>query len=162
MSNWRLTDSILLGLVVTLAAVVRVIDLGVPDRLVFDESYYAQDACTYLNLGRELCGGLSESGMHPPLGKWLIALGIAIGGMEPAAWRSTAAVAGVVMVAALYVLTRRLTGSSVGAGVASAFIALDPLSIISSRVAMLDIFLACFGVLAVLFAVLHRGLDREP
>ena len=157
MSKWRPIDGIVLGLLVALAAAVRLVDLGTPDRIVFDESYYAQDACTYLNLGRELCGGVSESSWgHPPLGKWLIALGIAIGGYEPAGWRSTAAITGVITVAALFILTRRVTNSTLGAGLAGGFVALDPLSIVSSRVAMLDIFVMCAGVLAVLFAVLHR------
>jgi dolichyl-phosphate-mannose--protein O-mannosyl transferase len=157
MRKWRLTDSILLGLIVLLAAGVRMVALGSPDRLVFDESYYVQDACTYLHLGSTVCGGVTESSWgHPPLGKWLIALGIAIGGYEPAAWRAPSAVAGVVMVAALYVLALRVTRSSLGAGLASAFLALDPLSIVTSRVGMLDIFVACAGVLAVTFAVLHR------
>jgi dolichyl-phosphate-mannose-protein mannosyltransferase len=152
-----MADTILLTFVVTLAAVVRAIGIGSPERLVFDESYYVQDACTYLHLGRALCGGVTEASWgHPPLGKWLIALGIAIGGYEPAAWRGPSAVAGIVMVAALYLLTLRVARSSLGAAIASTFVALDPLSIISSRVGMLDMFVATAGVLAVTFAVLHR------
>jgi dolichyl-phosphate-mannose-protein mannosyltransferase len=157
MSKWRTADFIVLFAVMAVAAGTRLVDLGNPNRLVFDESYYAQDACTYLSIGRDVCGGIHEaSWVHPPLGKWFIALGIALGGYHPAAWRTPAAVAGVVMVAALYVLTRRLTGSTLAAAVASVVIALDPLSIVSSRVAMLDVFVATTGILAILFIVLHR------
>jgi dolichyl-phosphate-mannose-protein mannosyltransferase len=157
MSKWRTTDVVVLFAAVAIAALTRLIDLGSPARIIFDESYYAQDACTYLRLGTAVCGGLSEaSWVHPPLGKWLIALGIAIGGYNPVAWRAPAAIAGVLVVPALYLLTRRLTGSTLAAAVAALVIALDPLSIISSRVAMLDIFVTLAGVLAVLFAVLHR------
>jgi dolichyl-phosphate-mannose-protein mannosyltransferase len=157
MPKWRTVDYLVLFAVLAVAAGVRLVDLGNPSRLVFDESYYAQDACTYLGLAKEVCGGTSEaSWMHPPLGKWFIAVGIALGGYNAAAWRLPAVVAGLVCVAALYILTRRLTGSTVAAGTAAGVIALDPLSIVSSRVAMLDIFVTAAGVLAVLFAVLHR------
>jgi dolichyl-phosphate-mannose--protein O-mannosyl transferase len=160
----RRWDIVAFGLVVGLATLLRVVWLGSPDRTVFDESYYAQDACTYLRLGAEVCGGTREaSWVHPPLGKWLIALGIGLGGYEPTAWRMPAVVAGVIGVAALFVLARRLTGSLVAAVVAAGVLAMDPLSIISSRVAMLDIFVTTAGVLAVLFAVLHRArIDTGP
>lgn len=156
-SRLRTADAIVFVAVIAVGAGLRLVELGSPDRLVFDESYYAQDACTYLALGRDVCGGVSEaSWMHPPLGKWIIALGIAIGGYEPAGWRLPAVVAGVIAVGALFLLTRRLTGSVIAAGVAAGVLALDPLSIVSSRVGMLDVFIAGAGVVAVLFAVLHR------
>jgi dolichyl-phosphate-mannose-protein mannosyltransferase len=157
MLRWRTSDVIIFLAVMAIAIGVRLVDLGSPTRLVFDESYYVQDACLYVGFAPEVCGHTSEaSWMHPPLGKWLIALGITLGGYHPAAWRSTAVIAGVVMVAGLFVLARRLTGSPPAAGAAAGVIALDPLTVISSRVAMLDIFVACAGVLAVTFAVLHR------
>jgi dolichyl-phosphate-mannose--protein O-mannosyl transferase len=144
-------------MVIALGAGLRLVDLGNPTRVVFDESYYAQDACTYLALGRDVCGAVSEaSWMHPPLGKWFIAAGILLGGHDPTAWRLPSVLAGVVTIAALYLLTRRLTGSVIAGGVAAGILALDPLSIVSSRVAMLDIFVACAGMLAVVFAVMHR------
>lgn len=154
----RRRDVVAFGVVVGVATLLRAVWLGSPDRIVFDESYYAQDACTYLRLGAEVCGGTREaSWVHPPLGKWLVALGIWLGGYEPTAWRMPAVVAGIVGVAALFVLARLLTGSLVAGVVAAGILATDPLSIISSRVAMLDIFVATAGVLAVLFAVLHRA-----
>jgi dolichyl-phosphate-mannose-protein mannosyltransferase len=168
MSKWLRIDLVVLFAVLALAAGTRLVDLGTPSRLVFDESYYAQDACTYVGLASDVCGGTSEaSWVHPPLGKWFIAVGIALGGYNPAAWRMPAVLAGLVCVAALYILTRRLTGSTVAAGTAAGVIALDPLSIVSSRVAMLDMFVTAVGVLAVMFAVLHRdamaarGTDRK-
>ena len=165
-----MADLVLLSAVLAIAAATRLVNLGYPDRLVFDEAYYAQDACTYLRLGRDVCGGIGEgSWMHPPLGKWFIAVGIALGGYNPSAWRLPAVVAGLVCVAALYIVTRRLTGSTLAAGCAAFVIALDPLSIVSSRVAMLDIFVVAAGLLAVMFAVLHRDsiasrttADRRP
>jgi dolichyl-phosphate-mannose-protein mannosyltransferase len=161
-STRRVLDVVALVAVLVAAAGFRLIDLGLPDRIVFDESYYAQDACTYLALGQEVCGGISEaSWVHPPLGKRIIALGIALGGYEPVAWRFPVVVAGVIAVGALFLLTRRLTGSVAAAGVAAGVLALDPLSIVSSRVAMLDMFLTAASILALLFAVLHRDTLRH-
>jgi dolichyl-phosphate-mannose-protein mannosyltransferase len=158
----RPADALALALLTLLAAGLRIFELGQPGTLVFDESYYAQDACTYLALGRDICGGVSEaSWMHPPLGKLIIALGIWLGGYDPAAWRAPSAVAGTLLVPAVYLLARRLSPSVIGAGVAAGIVALDPLSIVSSRVAMLDVFLTLAGVLAVTFAVMHRDALRQ-
>jgi dolichyl-phosphate-mannose--protein O-mannosyl transferase len=162
MAAIRTPDALMLILLTAVAAALRAFDLGSPARLVFDESYYAQDACTYLALGRDVCGGISEaSWMHPPLGKWIIAAGIAIGGYDATAWRAPSAVAGTLIVPAVYLLSRRLGLSVLAAGVAGAIVALDPLSIISSRVAMLDIFVVLAGVLGVTFAVIHRDQLRD-
>lgn len=99
--------------------------------------------------------------MQPPLGKWLISGGIAVLGFEPIAWRVTAALAGIVMVGLTFVLARRLTGSRLAAALAGGLLALDPLAIASSRIAMLDIFSACAGAATVAFVVLDAD-DRSP
>src|SRR5512141_1069349 len=109
-------NAVLLVAVLVLAAVAPLYQLGSPDRLVFDEVYYAQDACSYLGWDEATCGVSSEaSWVHPPLGKWLIALGILTLGYDPVGWRVSAAFAGIVTVGLLYLLTRRLTGSSLAA-----------------------------------------------
>ena len=158
---WRRVD---LGLVavVAIAAITRGFQLSSPGRLYFDE-FYAQDACVYLGLSESICGLSTEaSWMHPPLGKWLISTGIALVGFEPIAWRLAPAAAGIVMVGLVHVLTRRLTKSALGAALAGGLVALDPLSIVMSRIAMLDTFTACAGVATVLFVVLAREqLERR-
>lgn len=125
--------------------------------------YYAQDACLYLGWDEATCGVRAEaSWVHPPMGKWLIALGVGLIGYDPVGWRVSAALAGIATVGFLFVLARRLTGSALAAVVAAGVLALDPLSIISSRVAMLDIFMTCAVVAAVLFAVLDRDALAAP
>ncbi len=153
----RWVELLLFVAVVGLAAAVRVIQLATPHDLIFDEIYYAQDACSYLGWGANVCGVASEvSWVHPPLGKWFIAAGIWIFGNNSVGWRVAPALAGIVTVALVYLLARRLTGSRLAGLVASAVAALDPLSIISSRVAMLDAFTTCAGVALLLFAVADR------
>lgn len=157
-------DLLLFLAVVGVAALVRLFQLGSPAQLVFDENYYAQDACVYLGRGLADCGIASEaSWVHPPLGKWLISLGILVFGYDPVGWRATAALAGILTVGFLYLLARRLTGSSLAATIAAGIVALDPLSIVSSRVAMLDVFVTCASVGALFFVVLDRdALAASP
>jgi dolichyl-phosphate-mannose--protein O-mannosyl transferase len=101
--------------------------------------------------------------MHPPLGKWFISTGIALLGFEPIAWRLAACAAGILLVAFVYLLCRRLTGSRLAAVVAAGLVALDPLAIPMSRIAMLDIFTATAGAAAILFLVIDgQGLRDHP
>ena len=64
------------------------LSLGRPLELVFDEIFYARDACWYV-VGNEAVCGITDlaSRTHPPLGKWLIGAGIAAFGYEPTGWR---------------------------------------------------------------------------
>ncbi|MGH7426620.1 MAG: hypothetical protein ACREJP_10710, partial [Candidatus Methylomirabilales bacterium] len=65
--------------------------------MIFDETYYAKDACLYAGLGQQVCkspGPAEQSFVHPPLGKWLIAAGIKIFGYTPFGWRASAAIFG--------------------------------------------------------------------
>ena len=91
------------------AAALRIVSLGRPVELVFDEIFYARDACWYV-IGTESVCGITDlaSRAHPPMGKWLIGSGIAAFGYEPFGWRIAAAVAGTIGVALLYLLAWRL------------------------------------------------------
>ncbi|TDD61817.1 phospholipid carrier-dependent glycosyltransferase, partial [Actinomadura darangshiensis] len=95
-----------------------------------------------------------EWAAHPPLGKWFIAAGMAVFGADPFGYRCAAAVAGVLAVFLLARTARRMTGSTVLGCAAGLLLALDGAWLVSSRVAMLDIFLlvwvlAGFGCLVV-------------
>ena len=87
--------------VTLLAGLLRFWDLGRPHKLVFDETYYVKDAWSLLVNGYEAnwaddsnpafeagdTSGLLTSGeyvVHPQVGKWLIALGIQLGGASRA------------------------------------------------------------------------------
>ncbi|MDQ2673268.1 MAG: phospholipid carrier-dependent glycosyltransferase [Chloroflexota bacterium] len=149
---------------------LRLLSLGRPVELVFDEIFYAQDACWYVAGSESVCG-ITElvSRAHPPLGKWLIGSGIALFGYDPVGWRIASAVAGTISVALLYVLAWRLlrgfvTGSAaltIGASVAAGLLAIDLLALVQSRVAMLDAFIALFVIGAVLAVVIDRDRRRD-
>jgi dolichyl-phosphate-mannose-protein mannosyltransferase len=148
------------------AAILRFAGLARPIGFVFDEIFYAQNGCLY-TLGPKACGiDQLASSRHPPLANWLIGLGIQLFGYHEFGWRVTAALAGTLTVAFLYVLVRRLLAdrlgpaATVGALVAAALLAIDFLHLVQSRVGMLDVFVTLFVVLAVLFAVLDGERDR--
>lgn len=70
--------TIILPLVVIVAAGgIRFYRLGLPERCYFDETYYYYDARDYLETGTE-----AKFAVHPPVGKWLIAGGLAAFGID--------------------------------------------------------------------------------
>lgn len=147
--HWTRLDTIAIALVTTIAAVLRTIGLGTPAKAVFDEPFYARDACWYIHSAQDLCRVKEEVNLeHPPLGKWLIAAGEAAFGNDPVGWRVAALVAGVLTVAITYLLARKLLGSTFGATFAAGLLAVDFLNFVHSRLAMLDIFLSLFILVA--------------
>jgi dolichyl-phosphate-mannose--protein O-mannosyl transferase len=101
--------------------------------------------------------------VHPPLGKWIIALlGVGPIGQRAIGWRLPSAVFGIAGVGLLYLLALRLWGSVWWAGCASLLLALDGLHIVQSRIAMLDIFLTTFVTAAIYFLVLDRERMHTP
>ena len=165
-----------LALAVTaLAALLRLPHLDRPGVLVFDETYYVKDAWTLLHLGYEgrwpedpdpafesgAVDGYSTTAsyvVHPPAGKWLIAIGLRLlGAQDPVGWRLSSAVAGVLLVLLVARIGRRLLRSTALGGLAGLVVAVDGVAIAHSRTALLDGFLA-LGVLAAFGALL---LDRD-
>ncbi len=149
------------------AAILRLTGLATPAGLVFDEIFYARNACRFV-VDTAQCG-IDElvSGAHPPLGNWLIGIGIRLFGYDEFGWRIASAVAGTISVAILYVLVRRLlagrvsaAAATVGSAAAASLLAIDFLHLVQSRVAMLDSFVTMFVIGVVLFAVLDGGRER--
>jgi dolichyl-phosphate-mannose--protein O-mannosyl transferase len=165
--------SVLLLLVVALAALVRLIAVNEPPRTVFDEAWYARDGCYYWRASVEACGmadavapdrdistWLATFGEltpeHPPLGKWLIGAPMGLLGFVPGAWRLAAVAAGTATVLLLVLLARRAFDSIViGAGV-GLLLAIDFVHVVQSRLAMLDVFVVLMATAAIYFAVRDR------
>ena len=160
------------AVVTLIAAIVRLVDLGRPGQIIFDETYYAPNAYALLRYGTEwevveggadpvdgapVLGDGPAYVVHPPLGKWLIGLGEAALGYHPTGWRIAAAVAGILSVLLITRIAQRLFGSVALGAMAGLLVALDGMHVVTSRTALLDIFLALFVVAA--FATLLR--DRQ-
>ncbi|MDK3255284.1 phospholipid carrier-dependent glycosyltransferase [Blastococcus capsensis] len=143
-------------LLLGVAAAVRLWDLGDPDRLFFDEKYYARDGLDYVTRGVE-----EERPAHPPLGKWVIALGIQVFGYTPFGWRIGVAVAGSLTVLLVHLCGLRLFRRTAPAALAALLVALDGLAVTTSRMAMLDATLGLFVVLAFWLVLLDRDARRH-
>ena len=133
------------------AATLRFYALGYPERIYFDETYYAPQ-------GREMIERGVEEGfaVHPPVGKWLIGTGIAIFGYSGFGFRAASAAAGTLTVLFTYFIGLRLFRRRGVAAMAALFVALDGLALTMSRIAMLDIFLAMFVALGIWFLLIDR------
>lgn len=148
-------------LVVTaVAALLRLWGVGFPNEKVFDETYYATEAGELLRQGYENNPGYMFI-VHPPLGKWLIAAGIKVFGDTTVGWRVPAAVAGSLSVLILIRVVRRMTRSTLLGCVAGTLLALDGLSVVLSRFALLDIFVAVFVLAGFAALVVDRDKVRE-
>ncbi|MFM2103421.1 MAG: hypothetical protein RL740_508, partial [Actinomycetota bacterium] len=131
------------------AFVLRIFNLGIPKGLVFDEVYYVDGARDYLKYGVELTDGNPEFVVHPPVGKWLIAIGIRLFGDNEFGWRIAVAVAGTLTVYLTARIAQRIFQDQKWATLAAILMALDGLNLVMSRTALLDIFLTLFVLLSV-------------
>lgn len=161
-------------LVLVLAGLMRFVNLANPNAIVFDETYYAKDAYSLLHFGYErnwsdtanetfVAGapsGILETAeyvVHPPVGKWMIAFGMAFFGDDnPFGWRFAAALTGTLSVGLVMLAGWLLFRSVTVATLAGLLISIDGLHFVQSRFALLDIFLM-FWLLATFVALL---LDR--
>jgi dolichyl-phosphate-mannose-protein mannosyltransferase len=140
--------------------VARAWHISYPGDLMFDEAYYPPEAHEMLRWGYEYNRGYTFI-VHPPLGKWIIAIGEQLLGYDSLGWRVPSAVAGTVAVVVLTRLTRRLTGSTLLGLVAGLLLALDGFSFVLSRIGLLDVFLQTFVVCAVACLVVDRDRTRQ-
>jgi len=143
----------------TFALALRLWRLNLPSGYIFDEVYYAKNAASLITAGVELNDqGESEFVVHPPLGKWLIGIGIRIFGNNEFGWRFSAAIFGSFAVLLIYLIVKKLFASEFLSITAALLFALDGLNLVMSRVALLDIFLMVFILLAFYFLLLNNYL----
>lgn len=137
--------------------ILRLWNLGSPKGKIFDEVYYATNAQSLLQNGVEVDSksGLAQFIVHPPIGKWLIAIGIKLFGYNEFGWRFAAAVIGSLSIVIMYFTAKRLFNNQLLSVFSAALISMDGLHLVHSRIALLDIFLLFFIQLAVL-AFLHN------
>jgi dolichyl-phosphate-mannose--protein O-mannosyl transferase len=150
----RLREIAPISLIIAFALILRLWRLNLPKGYIFDEVYYAKNANSLIRNGVELnAQGQAEFIVHPPLGKWLIGIGIKIFGNDEFGWRISAAVIGTLSVVLIYLITKELFKSVFLSNIAAALMAFDGLALVMSRVALLDIFLIFFILLAFYFLI---------
>ena len=135
-------------LIALIAFGMRIFHLGQPKGFVFDELYYVNGAQDYLKYGVEVDGLKPEFVVHPPVGKWAIALGIKLFGNHEFGWRIASAFFGSLLVLLVGLIAKELFKSSAWGALASGLVAVDGLALVHSRTALLDLFLSFFIALA--------------
>ena len=142
---------IYVGAITLISLALRLFNLGTPKGFVFDEVYYVDGARDYLAHGVEISGDEPEFVVHPPVGKWLIAVGIKLFGDNEFGWRFMGALLGSAMIVLIALIAKRLFRNSYITIAASALMAMDGLALVHSRTALLDIYLSFFILLATYF-----------
>lgn len=152
-----------------IAGGLRFTHLSYPSERIFDEVYYSKSACIFLGYSDERCATDSSdekfwrndkndtgAWVHPPLGKWAIALGELAFGTNSFGWRFSSAVAGTASVVFLAIIVQLLFGSPIWTFAGGLLLATESLNFVQSRVAMLDIFVTFWITLAFLLLLLDR------
>jgi len=159
--RWRLAlsrrDWRLLVLLTLLALALRLVRLDFPQWIYFDEQYYAKAAGNYIDNQQD------TNTVHPPLGKLMIAAGrIFYEGLkgygvhdlpDSIGWRLSNCLAGTAFIPLTYLLALVLSrGRTSVAATAALLVCLDFLTLVTSRICMLDPFLALWILLGTFFA----------
>lgn len=176
-------------LVALLGGFLRFFRLDEPHAVIFDETYYVKDAWTMLMTGEPrnwpesiaAPGGdltpdqlfaqgdtnqwlpSAEYVVHPPVGKWFIALGLKLfgGASNPFAWRAAVAIAGTIAIVLLMRVTLRLFHNLSVAVLAGVLMSIDGVGITLSRTGLLDNFIMVLALGAFALLLLHRDRSRR-
>ncbi len=157
MSMDRLLRAWPIAAILTFALSIRLWRLSLPTGYIFDEVYYAKNANSLLSSAVELdAQGQAEFVVHPPFGKWLIAIGIRLFGNEEFGWRFASAIFGTLSILLIYLIVKKLFNSEFLSITAALLMAFDGLNLVMSRVALLDIFLMFFILLSIYFLITNN------
>src|SRR4051794_13610831 len=171
-------------LVALFGGFLRFFRLGEPNRIVFDETYYAKDAFSTVKFGVERqfidgadkvliagntnifksCPSVDQCAsyvVHPPLGKRMIGLGELILCVNPYGWRFAAALLGTISIFILARVARRMTRTTLLGCLAGLLISLDALHFVLSRTALLDMFLMFWALAGFACLVVDRDRARQ-
>ena len=122
--------------------------------MYFDEVYHARSAWEILqNIN-------ASENTHPPLGKIIIAIGVAIFGMNPFGFRVMGTLFGIAMLPVFFGLSRRLFRSENFALLATALLAVDFMHFTQTRIATID----TYGVFFILLSSywMLRLMQHQP
>jgi dolichyl-phosphate-mannose-protein mannosyltransferase len=109
------------------------------------------------------CSGYScgEAVTHPEVGKYLIAIGEWVFGLNPFGYRVAAAVFGSLAILLMCRIARRLTRSTLLGCIAGVLLSLDGMEFVLSRTGILDIFLMFFVLAAFGAMLIDRDVSRS-
>ncbi len=107
----------------------------------FDEIYHARTAYEYLH------GMEPYENTHPPLGKLLIAIGVALLGMNPFGWRIVGTLFGAMMIPLMYMFGKKMFDKSFYGFCAAFLMMFDFMHFTQTRIATVDVYGTFFIIL---------------
>ena len=119
----------------------------------FDEIYHARTGYEFTQ------GSVPYETTHPPLGKVFISWCITLFGMTPFGWRFAGAVAGILMLPGIYLLTKQLTKKTLPAAVACILMSLDCMHLTQTQIATIDSYPVLFIIFAYFFMLRYLQTD---
>lgn len=156
------THKILVAILLV-ASSLRLINLSHPNVYIFDEVYHAFTAKEYL-LGHIDAWewwttppeGVAYEWTHPPTAKYGMVLGMLLFGEDSFGWRFGSAIAGIISIYGIYLLTKTISGREDLSLLAAFLVSIEGLHIAQSRIGMNDAYMLCFSVWAFYLAVKSR------
>ena len=121
----------------------------------FDEIYYARTAYEYLH------GIPCYEWTHPPLGKLIMTIPIAIFGFSPFTYRLMANIFGILLIPIMYILAKRIFKNRKWAILGGLLMMFDNFHFAHTRIALIDGFQIAFILLSVLFMKEYIDLDKN-
>lgn len=139
-------EMVVVGLIAATVLTVHLVYISKPSIELGDEYYYTRAANGFLD-------GKLFNAEHPPLGKWLIAAGIAFLGDNAAGWRVASIIFAVALVFVFYFLCRSvMSGTPTFIPLLATFLfSFENMTFVMGHVAMLDVFYVTFMLLGFLF-----------
>lgn len=157
----------ILILILFFSLATRLFRLSLPQTYYFDEVYHAYTAKAYAKndpRGYEWWNSGDEEGtafewLHPPVSKLIMAASISIFGENSFAWRLPSAISGTLVIYLIYLFTQKLFNSTQTSLLAATIASLDGLLLTQSRIAMNDIFLVVFMLIALIYYL--QFIDKQ-
>ncbi len=144
--NFPWVVGVLAALLILFGIAMRAYNLSYPAKKVFDEEYFPKFAGQYLR-------GVDVYDVHPPLGKFIIALGILGWGDTYFGWRIMPLLFGIGTIALMAWVAWKVTKSRFASLLIALFISLDGIFIAYSRTGLMDGILFFMIFLALLMAI---------
>jgi len=133
----------------------------IPERETFLNSFYFDEVWHARTAYEHHVGMHPFEQSHPPLGKSLIAIGIAIFGMVPFGWRFMGALFGVLMLLPLYWMIKGMFGKRLVAICGTLVFAFDFMHYTQTRIATIDTYAVFFIILMFWFIYRYISLPYE-
>jgi dolichyl-phosphate-mannose-protein mannosyltransferase len=154
-NHWQILSILLLG------SILRFSNLGLINGPIFDEVFYPNFALNYLT-------GETFFSVHPPLGSYILTLGIylydilpwtetinfsltQVQDLDPLSYRWVVAVSGTALIYVGYKLALELFEHKRFGLLVALFFMLDGSLLVESRLGLINVFFSLFGFMAILF-----------